>query len=99
MFNHLESDKAHRPRGAKTSFVELFGLIFAVFGVQDFFCPEGDFVVLNAPCPQSSVSDLPFPPRQSWELVCLRNAPSLSQTLPRYTGPGPQFCNELRNPS
>ena len=39
--------------------------------------------------PRGSVSDLPFSQKKSWELVCLRSARSLLQTLPRRLSQNP----------
>ena len=39
--------------------------------------------------PRGSVSDLPFSLKKSWELVCLRTARSLLQTLPRRLSQNP----------
>ena len=53
--------------------------------------------------PRGSVSDLPLSLKKSSELVCLRTARSLLQTLPRRLSqnpssdrlPGPNFCNDF----
>ena len=46
--------------------------------------------------PRGSVSDLPFSLKKSWELVCLRTARSLLQTLPRRQSQSP-FSDRSRS--
>ena len=66
-------------------FLTLFDSIFWDLDLGSIFLRQDSEMTF----PRGSVSDLPFSLKKSWELVCLRTARSLLQTLPRRLSQNP----------